>query len=314
VGKENIMDAEGNATTAQAVMEAGASEMPDKGGTPAEAGREPQGATGAGQAGKPDATDPDGLLAEMGLKEKEKEPEPENDENAGLSDELKAKIQKRIDKEIAKRKALEEKLASQQTELEGIRKAAPGKPTPVFEARDAGEIRERQEKLLNWKAWLIENIEGYEGDGTANDPSYAAKEIRKRLAEVESELAIAIPRAHELLRERKASEELTKAAYPGWDRPESKTATEVERILNEVPQLRAYPAAKMLILDAFAGRLLRERRTRTGPGREPPPLRTATAGAKGAGATERPARTGINNAVFAKKGYTREALEEALGG
>ncbi len=210
--------------------------------------------------------------------EKKAEPEePGDPELEGLSDEQKERIQKRIGKEVRKRKELEEKQAVEketlESELAELRQIADARDTaragqqtgmhPLYFAESEEAINGYLEAVGAFEEWANKyKAEGYEGkDG---EKSYTPEQIRDRLADVRDERARVVPEARQLLRQRQEMESLAGKAYPRLSERTSDEAKTMRSILKIAPHLRLLPDYKMRIGDMIAGEALRKSKSQPG--------------------------------------------------
>jgi hypothetical protein len=158
--------------------------------------------------------DDDALEGEESDEDDEPEDAIEDGEIEGLPERSLRKINKRIGKLTRRRKEAEERAAAAQARLteieaqnatlssEHIQGAfAMGIP-PEYVNEQEVKLLSRVQYLQDVRDWCLENFDGYEGDGSERDPSYTAKDIRRRYAEVDRELQSKSPQAIVLRTER----------------------------------------------------------------------------------------------------------------
>jgi hypothetical protein len=161
---------------------------------------------GAGAEGGDAGTDGenaegDGAGAEGGDAEGGELPEGsiKDGEIPGLKPEIQASVNQRIGKVVARQKAAEEKAAEAEakvTQLQEQRDAVDRAEAfklglhPEYLSKDEVEVMKKDSSLAAAEKWLLENFDGYEGDGTAENPKYTAGQVRMRYAEVKEERAI----------------------------------------------------------------------------------------------------------------------------
>lgn len=142
-----------------------------------------------------DATEP--APAEEGTPTEDIEPGDETEPIEGLDPKTQEAINKRIGKEVAKRKALatelEElkgKLAGQSTTDETFVKEAVALGIhPDYLTKNELAVVKQDQELSEAAKWLFDHWEGYEGTaGNPNDPPFTAAEIRARYHSTQNEL------------------------------------------------------------------------------------------------------------------------------
>lgn len=118
---------------------------------------------------------------------------------------------KRLGKEVAKRKTLEDKVKALEADLESAKNTQDAgtidaarslQVMPEYLKPGEVEVLKRDEQMLAFEDWAADNADGYD-DGKV---SYTAAQIRKRLVEVQREHARIARRADEI-RERAAREQ-----------------------------------------------------------------------------------------------------------
>jgi len=148
---------------------------------------------------------------------------------------------KRLGKEVAKRKTAEEKAAKLEADLatanaavdQGTVEAARGLAVaPEYLKTGEAEILKKDEQLTAFEDWAAENAEGYE-DGKV---TYTAAQIRKRLQEVQREHFRVSMRA-ETIRER-ARQEMLEDIREGRKARAAKAAA-AEALKNKAPEKQA---------------------------------------------------------------------------
>jgi len=269
---------------------------------------------------------------EAGAEEPPKEPDEgkEKDGDAdkgGLPPELQEKIDKRIGKEVHRRKETEELLEAERTltkeltarvsELEEQGRAAPaggGAINPLLMAETDAELNKREDYLWQVEEFCEEHIDGYEAE-KPGEQSYTAAEIRRRLLEVRRERERDLPRARETLKRRTAYEAVTREAYPELADPRSELSVEAARWAARIPGVKALPEYKLVLGDLLAGRKAREGKAKGQPkpaARPAPPVPGAPV----------PPRSGVQQPgkpkgrstmeTFAEGGFSDDALAKAL--
>lgn len=292
----------------------------------------------------PNATKP-GEEPEAAGAEKEPKPEteateepetekPEGEETAEhtdaadtkLSEAAQKALDKRIGKEVAKRKALEEELAAEraayqelkgkldETEASRDRTAAETPATVLSHATEA-DLEKREDELWRWERFCERHPEGYEGQGEA-DKSYSAEELREIKLQAREERERWIPARREQLRRQADLEPKVLEAYPDLKDPRSELSLEVARLVRTLPGLRARADHRMLAADLAAGIRARLGKTNAPAAtaspaatrRAPPAPAAGSASSKGGATMAKPKRSEI----FARGKFTDEALAEAF--
>jgi len=262
---------------ARAIMEESGGFVPETEKPPAEPAPESE--------AKPE---PEAAAEEKAAKDEEGKDEEGKDHS--LPPEVQEKVDRRIGKEVARRKEAEELLEAERTlskeltakvsDLETKGREGPagsGTENRLLLADSEAELEKREDFLWRVEEFCEENRDGYEGKGTDQDPSYTAEEIRTRLLQVRRERERDLPRAREMLKRRAAFEAVTREAYPELADPRSDLSAEANRVLARVPGLKALPDYKLVLGDLLAGRKAREVK-KTGPARvapKPPPAPAA---------------------------------------
>lgn len=257
---------------------------------------------------------------------------PEETEWHGVPPETQKKFEKRLGREVSRRKELEELLDSERVETRRLKqeaderaRAMPAGADGLLSAETDAELDTREDKLLNLLEWCEDHADGYEGKGTNTDPNLTSDEIRTKAHELRRELR-AIPRARALVARRSAFEGPTREHYPDLLDAGSEMGAEAARILAQAPGLRALPDYKLRLGDMIAGRMAREGKTKPAETKEPakaagdkpkPKAPPAAPGASVAAAAVRsttPTATKKrhNVEVMADGGFSQESLAAAL--
>jgi hypothetical protein len=259
-----------------------------------------------------------------------KKPEKET-EWRGVPPETQEKFEKRLGREVSRRKELEELLESERTvsrklkqDAEERARAVPAGAEGLLNAETDAELDTHEDKLLNLLEWCEDHPEGYEGKGTAEDPNLSADDIQTKAHALRRELR-AIPRARALIARRAAYDGPVREHYPDMLEAESEMGSEAKRLLATVPGLRMLPDYKLRIGDMIAGRRAREGKTPVAPvtssvakpAAKPAAKPPAAPGAGVPAAAMRPQGAGHtkkrNNVdVMADGGFSAESLAAAL--
>jgi hypothetical protein len=261
--------------------------------------------------------------------EEEAGEDAEKAEKGKLPPEVQEKIDKRIGKEVHRRKETEELLEAERTltkeltakvsELEEQGRQAPaggsGAINPLLMADSEAELDKREDFLWQAEEWCEENIDGHEGDGSKENPSYTSAEIRRRLLTIRRERERDLPRARETIKRRAAFDAVTRESYPELADPRSELSVDASRLLARAPGLRAIPEYRLLLGDLLAGRKAREEK-------KTPPRKTAMKSPPPAPGAPVPPRSGIQlpgkpkpkttMETFAEGEFSDDALAKAL--
>jgi hypothetical protein len=250
-----------------------------------------------------------------------------------LSPEIQAVLDKRIGKEVAKRKALEDQVSAEQaakaaaeTERDELRarlETAGVKPvtgnTELFASPEALDAREA--KVWDLLEFARQHSDGFDGDEKNGIPAYTAEQMREAATRYERELFREIPKAKAVLAQRAQFDAaVTAVEYPALLDPKSQDARIAEHFLRKFPALRMEPDVMVLIGDMLAGERARNAKVAAGSVK-PVAVKAKTVGktvvAAPAGQpvaglrAEKPVDK-LNMANLAKRGFSAEALAEAL--
>lgn len=194
---------------------------------------------------------------------------------AKLSAEQQAAVNKRIGKEVGKRKALEEQLEAanerigrMDEELGKLRDASKGVTAataaaqgvdPLFLASDEGELEERSGKVNDFIEYLEDHQEsGIEPSEDGKVKGMTPDEVRAKLRTYRRERDMVIPKAREILHKRREIDQaVTRVVYPDLFDRKSAAYQEREAILRKWPALGAFPEANVVIGDMLVGRVYR---------------------------------------------------------
>jgi hypothetical protein len=225
-------------------------------------------------AGQNEETDETGE-SESGESESDNlEDEGDEDGKGKLPPEVQEAVDRRIGKEVGKRKEAEEALAQATSREEALTKnleqlrgqlaqadaaaaKAAGLPE-IFLADDVKTLDAREAQIREFRAWAKQHEEsGYFENPDQDEPTFTAEAIRARREELEDEL-LEIPKARMQLEMRQRYDEVIKRDYPELLDDKSDEFKVMVNALRVVPQLRLIPSFKVLIGDMIAGQRLRE--------------------------------------------------------
>jgi hypothetical protein len=267
--------------------------------------------------------------AEAGTEGKPEAGSEKSEKHEPLSPEIQAIIDKRIGKEVAKRKDLEDQLEAERgvrekleaetkdlTEQLSVKGQAPVTGN-AFES--LADVEKREDQLWGLLEFVRSNPDGFEGDEKNGIPAYNAAQIREMQTRFERELHRDLPRQKQALVQRaEVDREVTAKVYPELFKNGSNDQRIAERFLRQFPVLRNLPNVNLLIGDMIAGERLRMakveekgekvtvRTTKTAvaaPGGRP----VAAIGVEGK-------KKGLDIRALAESGFSRESLAAALDG
>jgi len=255
------------------------------------------------EAGAPEGDDAGkGEKADDGANAEDKE----RAERERLTPEQQAAVDRRIGKEVAKRKSLEEQLEAAQEETEGLRtelESARNTATaaagvhPLLAAESEKDLNDFDVYLDQVEDWTTTHWDGYEGTDEKKDPSYTAEQVRARHAQLRKERRL-LDRARDLYRQREQGKGDVKQVYPDLLDRSTESYREGQRILARIPGLKTAPDGLMLVGDVLAGRQLRMKSKGNKPG---------------AGASERALRLPIDNRGVTGSSKAHEERTPAKG-
>ena len=275
--------------------------------------------------------------------ENEDEDEDEGEKGTGtekarekLTPEVQEILDRRIGKEVAKRKTLEDQLeaeraakAEAEAEREELRARLAAGETAAEEANPdlyASEeaLEKREKKLWTLMKWAKQHPDGFDGDEKAGVPAYTATQIRDAVGRYEEELFRELPKAKEALQKRAAFDAtVTAKVYPDVLKPGTKDGMIARAFLQRFPALKVLPDVHVIIGDMIrgerdrnaeaAGKGKEEERGR-GRGREEGIGKTVVKAPAGSPVrrVEQEPRKGLNMKALAERGFSLEAVAEAL--
>lgn len=247
--------------------------------------------------------------------------------NAALPPHIQESLDKRIGKEVAKRKILEEQLESQKAKLSELEAklteqgdtampAAPqGATAKVYQAKSEQELDAREEYLWSVEEFCLQNRGGYEGTDPEKDPSYSETEIATRLIQVRKERERDLPRARKILAERLSIVRDAATAYPELKTAENEIKRELISLAKRVPGLWMVPEITMMVADMVAGRRARLARKTSATAAHPRKAPAVPGGgsvAIGPGVAPGKSNKKSSYEQFADADFDEEALAAAL--
>jgi hypothetical protein len=173
---------------------------------------------------------------------------------------LKQEVEARTSELSIKLAAAETKVAELETQVQTLgvkRLPIPAGIHPLFLTDEANDFAKRTQELTEFKAWALENWDGFEAPEGSKEKSFTKEEVRRSYASVENELTTILPAAQQRLQLRQAWTPVVQKTYPELldaRHPHSKV---VAGILQACPNLRLIPNYMILIGDSLAGEKLR---------------------------------------------------------
>jgi len=289
-------------------------------------------AEGGARKGSPDVEEgtkgtPEAAPEELKREEGAPADDPEEEEltKAKLTPAQQASVNKRIGKEVARRKSLEEELAAERTTVVELRSqltensgrvAGSQGVNELYLVKNEGELDARVDKILQFRRWAREHKDGTEGSADGKSPGYTAEEIADRLEELEEERSVVIPRVREHLRKKEQVDRYARVVYPELFDAKHKANEVMQNVLAAVPALARYPNVSLVIGDMLAGQQLRmaqEKKAQAGGKAEAPkaprvPASPASASRTPTGAREK-AGKGVSAERFMAGGGGADALK-----
>lgn len=193
-----------------------------------------------------------------------------------LPPEIQAAVDRRIGKEVAKRKDLEARLQTATAKLSVLE--AKITESPAVESRsgilgrdlttmDDGALEQYEDEIRKLHRWARRyQATGFESED--GQTKFTAAEIQDRLEQVEEVLESKIPKAKAGMGRRKEADDKARKAFPAMFDPTSADAVEAEGLLKMVPELRRVPEYRILIGAMLEGfRALKKR----APAKQPAP-------------------------------------------
>lgn len=222
----------------------------------------------------------------------------EEDEHDGLDlddDQRKAFgkiIDRKVGKQVAKRKAAEEaletaegRIAELETELEtaGVPPAVQSGSVPeVMLAESDAEVdrfeadtRRMQKEAKRWLRRHDRDDELTIPQDDGDDATYSYEQIEDRLDELEDLLAEAIPQARKQVAARQAASAKAKEAYPKLFDRKSEAYQAMQKMLRKAPQLKALPDYQLMVGRMLAGEALESTSPKKKARKAPPKPRAA---------------------------------------
>jgi hypothetical protein len=263
---EVIDDADGE----QGADEAGLVKATEKGaGEKADKTAEPE----AGDAGDQECEDGEAEPDREGEDGDAKAGERKKGEKSDLPPEIQRKIDARIEKEIGKRKDLQDQLDRSEARIRELEELAEeqaaaggGRAKRGLSGLSERELARRESELREFVEWADDALDemGTDAEATVevSGKEYTRADIKARRREMRHELEESIPAARQANQERaKVRETIVKEAYPDLLDPKSEAAITMRQAARMFPDLAGHPQFEVMIGDMLAGARLREEKT-----------------------------------------------------
>jgi len=229
-----------------------------------------------------------------------------------------AAVNRRIGKITREKKEAQEALAEREAELETLQERAAASQAaaavgvhPLLAAESEADIEKREGEILSFRKWARKNPDG----GKFGEEELGAFEMQERLAEMDDELLVMVPRARKLVAARARMDAIAVREYPNLADRKSPDRMTMESVFAMVPGLRALPNAKVIVGDMIAGEKLRLAKAKAKPAGEATPraprvaIAPADAGpARVIGTVERKKERDWDAKKFVADGGDRSAL------
>jgi hypothetical protein len=210
---------------------------------------------------------PEGLKPE----EPAAEPEPKKD------DILSESVQKRIDKLTAQKKTAEERAASLQTELEGLKTkfsapppVAPTAASPLSDIESDTDLAAKISHIQEAKTWCIQHLDGGEVDkGDGNKQWLDGNVVKSILANAELMLSKHVPERKDFIANKRAFDTEASREYPAIFKEGTEANKTYKQWLTVFPECRRYPDIALIIGDALVGQKIRIDRAKARNGKVP---------------------------------------------
>lgn len=191
--------------------------------------------------------------------EPDEDAEEDNEAEADTKDARRnPKVEKRIAKEVSKRKAAEANAKVLEAENKGLQEQlAESKAKGRFDSVDSlADVAKARRELRRELDLIEEGIE--EGELELDGKTYDAATLRKWRRQVRDELEDALPAVERrIARREEVNREQVARIYPELLDEGSDLRKQAEKILSRVPGLRKDPEALLLVGDLLRGRRLR---------------------------------------------------------
>lgn len=215
-----------------------------------------------------EALESDEDAEEDDAEEDDSDEEAGKDEHEALPPEVQKALDKRIGKEVRKRKELEEQMALRDSRIADLEaeldaaKSGGSVPVPadvhplmlVDSEADVQAFVKKTDEMLDWlEDHRDEGYEPEEGEG------YTPAQIRKRIREIERERASVVPAAKDRLTTLSKAREDARSAYPELAKADSELSLELRKLVREQPALKLLPDWPLRLADMLNGAKLRQK-------------------------------------------------------
>jgi hypothetical protein len=176
---------------------------------------------------------------------------------------VQAVIDSRIGKVIAKERAKTDEATARISELEtALAEAEASKGTapvavpgvhPLMFAKSESELDTRLQQIDAAEEFFIRHEDGYEGNGTPEDPPISAADLKLRWRDLARERDRIIPAARQALRERTAHDATLRQTAPTFFDLKTEDGRALQATLKLMPELRRHPDATALAMQFVLG-------------------------------------------------------------
>lgn len=202
-------------------------------------------------------------------KDEDKEPEDKHSKTEFTPEQQKI-FDKRVGKEVAKRKELadkldattsrstelEQKLQEAEAALEQARSATPTAPAVAGKYDSVEQAEKRADEITGLLEWAADHWDGFGGDD--KNPPVAATDIHRAHAKLTKELAVDIPKALQNLNDTKQfNDTVVRKEYPELFDGKSREAQIARSFLARHPSLKSDRNALLILGDMIRGEAAR---------------------------------------------------------
>ncbi len=124
---------------------------------------------------------------------------------------------------------------------------------PLMLVASEKELDDRLARIDAFEDFADKYPEGYEGDGTENDPAWTAEQIRTKMRELKRERDRIIPAARENIKARAVKDAELKAKYPALFDRKSEEFRSAQALMKLMPELNRHPDKSVLIARLILG-------------------------------------------------------------
>ncbi len=208
--------------------------------------------------------------------EAEQAAEDVDGDDDGLNADVQASVDKRIGKEVRKRKealeakeAAESKVAELKAQLEQAEAAVEGAsdfsapPTDTNPFANLNTLKEVQEEMMRAEQtleWAEDNPDGALVESKDGDVEYTAEEVREVKKRASRALRRQLPEQQGYIQARDQMEPQALDAYPWWKDKASSEFQAASQVLRNMPELARFPDYKLVVGDYLNGMVSRMNR------------------------------------------------------